>query len=40
VANDAQVFFHLPSGLSFDQIAKSVGKDEVWVASGFYGQVV
>ncbi|KAJ3560098.1 hypothetical protein NP233_g11057 [Leucocoprinus birnbaumii] len=25
-------------GLTFDQIAKSIDKDEVWVASGFYGQ--
>lgn len=27
-------------GLTFDQIAKELGKDEVWVASAFYGQVV
>ncbi|KXN84871.1 Cyanate hydratase, partial [Leucoagaricus sp. SymC.cos] len=25
-------------GLTFDQIAKAIGKDEVWVAAGFYGQ--
>ncbi|KAM6489162.1 Cyanate lyase C-terminal domain containing protein [Amanita muscaria] len=25
-------------GLSFDQIAKSINKDEVWVAAAFYGQ--
>jgi len=25
-------------GLTFDQIAKAIGKDEVWVASAFYGQ--
>ncbi|KAF4570972.1 hypothetical protein EYR36_008299 [Pleurotus pulmonarius] len=25
-------------GLTFDQIAKELGKDEVWVASAFYGQ--
>jgi cyanate lyase len=29
---------YLP-GLTFDQIAKAIGKDEIWVASGFYGQV-
>lgn len=27
------------SGLTFDQIAKAIGKDEVWVAAAFYGQV-
>lgn len=26
-------------GLTFDQIAKAIGKDEVWVAAAFYGQV-
>jgi cyanate lyase len=26
-------------GLTFDQIAKSIGRDEVWVAAAFYGQV-
>jgi len=26
-------------GLSFDQIAKRIGKDEIWVAAAFYGQV-
>lgn len=26
-------------GLTFDQIAKELGKDEIWVASAFYGQV-
>ncbi|KAI0784564.1 Cyanase [Abortiporus biennis] len=25
-------------GLTFDQIGKAIGKDEVWVASAFYGQ--
>jgi len=25
-------------GVTFEQIAKEVGKDEVWVASAFYGQ--
>ncbi|PPQ63570.1 hypothetical protein CVT24_004867 [Panaeolus cyanescens] len=25
-------------GLSFDQIAKEIGKDEVWLAAAFYGQ--
>ncbi|KAF9266388.1 Cyanase [Marasmius fiardii PR-910] len=25
-------------GLSFDDIAKALGRDEVWVASAFYGQ--
>ncbi|KAJ7091719.1 cyanate lyase C-terminal domain-containing protein, partial [Mycena crocata] len=25
-------------GLTFDDIAKAIGKDEVWVASAFYGQ--
>ena len=27
-------------GLSFDQIAKQIGKDEIWVAAAFYGQVI
>ncbi|KAG6844693.1 hypothetical protein H0H87_004668 [Tephrocybe sp. NHM501043] len=26
-------------GYTFDQIAKALGKDEVWVAAAFYGQV-
>jgi cyanate lyase len=26
-------------GLTFDQIASEIGKDEVWVAAAFYGQV-
>ncbi|KAG5644642.1 Cyanate hydratase [Asterophora parasitica] len=26
------------TGLTFDQIANSIGKDEVWVAAAFYGQ--
>jgi hypothetical protein len=26
-------------GLSFDDIAKAVGRDEVWLAAAFYGQV-
>ncbi|KAJ7081174.1 cyanate hydratase [Mycena belliarum] len=25
-------------GLTFDEIAKALGKDEVWVAAAFYGQ--
>jgi len=25
-------------GLTFDQIAQKIGKDEVWVAAAFYGQ--
>ncbi|KAK2467268.1 hypothetical protein APHAL10511_000817 [Amanita phalloides] len=25
-------------GLSFEQIAKSIGRDEVWLAAAFYGQ--
>ncbi|KAF9550034.1 Cyanase [Agrocybe pediades] len=25
-------------GLTFDQIAKEIGKDEVWLAAAFYGQ--
>ncbi|KAF8150931.1 cyanate lyase C-terminal domain-containing protein [Crassisporium funariophilum] len=25
-------------GLTFDQIAKAIGKDEVWLAAAFYGQ--
>jgi len=25
-------------GLTFDQIGKAIGRDEVWVASAFYGQ--
>ncbi|KAJ7685896.1 cyanate lyase C-terminal domain-containing protein [Mycena rosella] len=25
-------------GLTFDEIAKAIGKDEVWVAAAFYGQ--
>lgn len=27
------------SGLTFDQVAKVIGKDEVWVAAAFYAQV-
>lgn len=27
------------TGLSFEQIGKAIGKDEVWVAAAFYGQV-
>lgn len=26
-------------GLTFDQIAKEIGRDEVWLAAAFYGQV-
>ena len=35
------VFFEAKAkkGLTFDQIAKAIGKDEVWVAAAFYGQV-
>jgi cyanate lyase len=34
------MFLTLPcAGLTFDQIAKAIGKDEVWVAAAFYGQV-
>lgn len=29
----------LSSGLTFDAIGKAIGRDEVWVASAFYGQV-
>jgi len=29
----------LSKGLSFDQIAKAINKDEVWLAAAFYGQV-
>lgn len=29
-------FFY--SGLTFDQIGKAIGRDEVWVAAAFYGQ--
>ncbi|KZP09015.1 hypothetical protein FIBSPDRAFT_706250, partial [Athelia psychrophila] len=26
------------AGLTFDEIAKALGRDEVWVAAAFYGQ--
>lgn len=26
-------------GLTFDNVAKAIGRDEVWVAAAFYGQV-
>jgi len=26
-------------GLTFDQIAQAIGRDEIWVAAAFYGQV-
>lgn len=26
-------------GLTFDNVAKALGRDEVWVAAAFYGQV-
>ena len=26
-------------GLTFDEIAKAIGKNEVWLAAAFYGQV-
>ena len=26
-------------GLTFDQIAKDIGRNEVWLAAAFYGQV-
>ena len=31
--------FLLVIGLTFDQIAKAIGKNEVWLAAAFYGQV-
>ena len=27
------------TGLTYEQIAKAIGKDEVWVAAAFFGQV-
>jgi len=30
---------HTMTGLTFDALAKELGKDEIWVASAFYGQV-
>ena len=33
------IMFRMLSGLTFDQIAKAIGRDEVWVASAFYAQV-
>lgn len=27
------------SGLSFEKIAEAIGRDEIWVAAAFYGQV-
>ena len=33
------IMFRNIIGLTFDQIAKSIGRDEVWVAAAFYGQV-
>jgi cyanate lyase len=27
------------AGLTFDDIAKAIGRDEVWTAAAFYGQV-
>lgn len=33
------ITFILPPGLTFDAIGKAIGRDEVWVASAFYGQV-
>jgi hypothetical protein len=44
----AALYLHLRSlqpaylhflGLTFDEIAKAIGKDEVWTAAAFYGQV-
>ena len=32
-------FDNIQPGLTFDEIAKAIGKDEVWVAAAFYGQV-
>lgn len=29
----------LSVGLSFEAIGNAIGRDEVWVASAFYGQV-
>ena len=31
--------FKLSKGFSFDQIAKTIGQDEIWLAAAFYGQV-
>jgi len=28
-----------PGGLTFDSVAKFIGRDEVYVAAAFYGQV-
>lgn len=30
---------HHAAGVTFDQIAQAIGRDEVWVAAMFYGQV-
>lgn len=27
------------SGLSFEKLAEAIGRDEIWVAAAFYGQV-
>ncbi|KAJ7879364.1 cyanate lyase C-terminal domain-containing protein [Mycena leptocephala] len=32
-------FDHICAGLTFDDIAKAIGRDEVWTAAAFYGQV-
>ena len=31
---------HRAAGATFDQIAQAIGRDEVWVAAMFYGQVM
>ena len=33
------VNLHHAPGLTFDEVAKEIGRDEVWVAAAFYGQV-
>jgi cyanate lyase len=51
IASQGSVFSNLPpvcaqlheakarKGLTFEAIGQAVGKDEVWVAAAFYGQV-
>jgi len=38
VASHEADYFYIV-GVTFEQIAKSIDKDEVWVAAGLYGQV-
>ena len=33
------LIFSVGLGLTFDQIAKAIGRNEVWLAAAFYGQV-